>query len=562
MPFESAFVELSVILLFAAAVGFAGLLLKQPLIVSFIVAGILAGPSGLDLVRAEEHIDLLAEFGVSLLLFVVGLKLDLHLIRSTGAVALTTGLGQVLFTSVVGYLLCLGLGLTPLASLYVAVALTFSSTIIIVKLLTDKGEIDALHGRVALGFLIVQDMVVVLAMIALSALGVGQEAENGLVMVIAAMVAKGALLLGAVALFVRYLAEPLLERLARSPELMVLLAVGLAVAVASVSDLFGFSKEMGALLAGVAFASTRYRDVIGARLMSLRDFMLLFFFIGLGAHLDFSTIGAEIPAAVVLSLFVLIGNPLIVMVIMGVMGYRRRTGFLAGLTVAQISEFSLVFMALGASLGHVEPAAVGLVTLVGLITIGLSTYMILYSQHLYRFLEPWLGPFERTVPHREARDDSGTLGQRYDVLLFGLGRYGRNIARHLDEAGLSLLGIDFDPDAVRQFRAEGHRALYGDAADPDFAGELPIDHSRWVVLAMPTRPQTLREVDPAITLIRSLRARGYRGGIAATAHRKAEAAALKAAGADLVLRPFDDAARGAVEEILRHDPNQRERQHA
>ena len=173
------FYEIAAILVLAAAIGFIGLLARQPLIVSFIAVGILVGPSVLDIARSDQHIDLLAELGIAVLLFLVGLKLDLKLVRTLGPVALTTGLGQVLFTSVIGFLLGLALGLDATTSFYVAVALTFSSTIIIVKLLSDKKEIDALHGRIALGFLIVQDIVVVIAMIALSAAGVGAGEETG-----------------------------------------------------------------------------------------------------------------------------------------------------------------------------------------------------------------------------------------------------------------------------------------------------------------------------------------------------------------------------------------------
>ncbi|MEM8704032.1 MAG: cation:proton antiporter, partial [Pseudomonadota bacterium] len=145
------FYEIAALLVLAAGVGFVGLLLRQPLIVSFIAVGILAGPSVLDIAKSDEHIDLLAELGIAVLLFLVGLKLDLKLVRTLGPVALMTGLGQVIFTTVFGFLIGLALGLGPVTSLYVAVALTFSSTIIIVKLLTDKREIDSLHGRIALG---------------------------------------------------------------------------------------------------------------------------------------------------------------------------------------------------------------------------------------------------------------------------------------------------------------------------------------------------------------------------------------------------------------------------
>jgi Kef-type K+ transport system membrane component KefB len=396
----SVFHEVAALLVLGAAAGLAALLLRQPLIVGLIGAGILAGPSALGLARSDAHIALLAELGIAVLLFLVGLKLDLRLVRSLGPVATATGLGQVAFTAGLGFLLCLALGLDALTSLYVAVALTFSSTIIIVKLLSDKREIDSLHGRIALGFLIVQDIVVVLAMVVVSAMAVGTgeaSAMAGLLRVLAG----GGLLLGAVALFMRFLALPLTRRLARAPELLAGFAIGWAALLAAIADHIGLGKELGGLIAGVSLASTPYREAVAGRLSSLRDFLLLFFFIALGARLDLGLLGAQTGAAVVLSLFVLIGNPLIVVAIMGAMGYRRRTGFLAGLTVAQISEFSLIFMAMGVALGHVAEAALGLVTLVGLVTIALSTYMITHSQRLFAWVDPLLRPFERRRPWRE-----------------------------------------------------------------------------------------------------------------------------------------------------------------
>ncbi|GAB5467549.1 MAG: cation:proton antiporter [Rhodospirillales bacterium] len=454
----SLFYEVAALLVLAAAVGLLGVLARQPLIVSFIAVGILAGPSVLGLAQSDEHIDLLAELGIAVLLFLVGLKLDIKLVRTLGPVALMTGLGQVAFTSIIGFAMGLALGFDSVTSLYIAVALTFSSTIIIVKLLSDKREIDSLHGRIALGFLIVQDLVVVLAMVVLSAIGVGTQGGTALGD-IALIFVSGLAMLVFVGLFIRYLAEPLVERLARAPELLVCFAIGWAALFAAVGDLLGLSMELGGLLAGVSLASTRLREAMAARLAPLRDFLLLFFFIALGAHLDLSLVGAQIPAAAAFSLFVLIGNPLIVLVIMGLMGYRKRTGFLAGLTVAQISEFSLIFMAMGVSLGHVGGDGLGLVTLVGLITISLSTYMITYSHRLYDWLEPLLSPFERKGTPREAEEQEDLTQSRYDVLLFGLGRFGGAVAQRLRAQGLRVLGIDFNPEAVRRWRQEGFEAL-------------------------------------------------------------------------------------------------------
>ncbi|MFW5655678.1 MAG: cation:proton antiporter, partial [Roseicyclus sp.] len=370
------FYEIAALLVLAAGVGFVGLLLRQPLIVSFIAVGILAGPSVLDIAQSDAQIDLLAELGIALLLFLVGLKLDFNLVRTLGPVALVTGLGQVAFTTVFGFLIALAMGLDATTAIYVAIALTFSSTIIIVKLLSDKREIDALHGRIALGFLIVQDVVVVIAMIALSAIGVGAAAGaegGGALGDVARVLGYGVAMLGFVVVFIRFVANPLVERLSAAPELLVSFAIGWAALLAAVGHYLGFGKELGGLLAGVSLASTPFREAIAARLASLRDFLLLFFFIALGASLDLSVLGASVWPAIVLSLFVLIGNPLIVLAIMGAMGYRKRTGFLAGLTVAQISEFSLIFMAMGVAIGHVADEALGLVTLVGLVTIAAST---------------------------------------------------------------------------------------------------------------------------------------------------------------------------------------------
>ncbi|MGF1457107.1 MAG: cation:proton antiporter [Alphaproteobacteria bacterium] len=539
------FYEVATLLVLASTIGFVGLLLRQPLIVSFIVVGIMAGPSGLDIARSDEAIDLLAELGIAVLLFLVGLKLDLTLVRTLGPVALMTGLGQVAFTTLFGFFIGLGVGLDVTTSLYVAVALTFSSTIIIVKLLSDKREIDSLHGRIALGFLIVQDIVVVLAMIVLSAIGVGSGEEAAYTDILAVF-GYGALSLLAVGLFIRFLANPLVERLARAPELLVSFAIGLAALLAAVGHYLGFGKELGGLLAGVALASTPFREAIAARLASLRDFLLLFFFIALGASLDLSILGQSVGPAVVLSLFVLIGNPLIVLLIMMALGYHRRTGFLAGLTVAQISEFSLIFMAMGVSIGHVDETALGLVTLVGLITIAASTYLITYSHTIYAWLEPVLSRLDPRKDEAGSDPDGMAPGAKHTVILFGLGRYGLAIAEALYSRGWSVLGIDFDPMAVRHARERGIEALYGDATDPEFLGHLPLTGVTWAVSAVPYHDTGVSHDDPRRSLIGALKSAGFSGRIAVAAHSDDAAGQWRSAGAHIVLMPFRDAAAHAA----------------
>lgn len=544
--FPTVFYEIAAILALAAVVGLAGLWLRQPLIVGFIAAGILAGPDVLGLVQAVEHVELLAEIGIAVLLFLVGLHLDLQLVRTLGAVAVATGLGQIVFTALFGFALCLALGLDPVSSAYVAVALTFSSTIIIVKLLSDKREIDSLHGRIALGFLIVQDIAVVAAMVVLSTLGIG-SAVSGAGGGLAFTLMGGLAMLAGIVLFIRYVAEPLLRRLARAPELLVTFALSWAVLLAALGDWLGLGKELGGLIGGVSLASSSYREAMASRLSSLRDFLLLFFFISLGAHIDIGLLGAQLPVAVVLSLFVLVGNPIIVMAIMGAMGYRRRTGFMAGLTVAQISEFSLIFLGVGISLGHVSGEILGLATMVGLVTITLSTYMIIHSHTLFALVEPYLGLFERRSADAEQAFERAESDRRYDVILFGLGRFGREIAKGLRAREWSVLGVDFDPEALHRWRLRGLPGIYGDAGDPELPSNLPLRDAAWVVVTIAPTRTGVTGTDPRLAILHGLRSAGYRGRVALTSHDPLDAKHMMEAGVDRVLMPFGDAAVRAVE---------------
>ena len=557
--FASIFYEISLLVLLAAAVGFVGLLLRQPLVVAFIAVGVIAGPDVLGLVSSVDFIETLSQISIAVLLFLVGLKLDVSLVRNLGKVAVATGLGQVTFTAFFGFLICLALGIDPLTSLYISVALTFSSTIIIVKLLSDKQEIGALHGKIALGFLIVQDIFVVLAMVTLSAIGVGLGEDSGGVWEVVQVFLGGAVMVVAVILFIRYVADPLLSQVARSPELMVIFAVGWAASLAALGDALGFGKELGGLLAGVSLASTEFREAISSRLASLRDFLLLFFFINLGAALQLSTLGDQIGPAIVLSLFVLIGNPLIVLAIMGFMGYRKRTGFLAGLTVAQISEFSLIFMAMGITIGHVGGEAMGLVTLVGLVTIAISVYMITWSHKLFEICEPWLGMFERRKAFRETADTDGEVEARgHDFVVFGLGRYGCRIGARLQEKGYNVLGIDFDPAALANWRRMGMEATYGDATDPEFVAHLDLSGVQAVVSAVPRDRGALTEADPQLALLHGLRSVNYRGRVFLSVQKVAEADELLDQGASVVLKPFDDAADYAVRQLIKAEEREAE----
>jgi Kef-type K+ transport system membrane component KefB/Trk K+ transport system NAD-binding subunit len=542
MTHGNTFFEIAVILMIASLLGMFGQKLRQPLLIMFLAAGILVGPSGLGIIESYGQIELLAHIGIALLLFIVGLKLDLQLIRTTGTVALATGLGQIIFTSVIGFIIAIALDMSFISAAYVSVALTFSSTIIIVKLLSDKREIDSLHGQIALGFLIVQDIAAILALVALTTLGSSVGGENSFYVSSLIIAAKGVGLLGVVALLMKYFLPFLMRRISRSQEMLTLFAIAWAVALGAISEWLGFSKEVGAFLAGISLASTDYRDAIGARLTGLRDFLLLFFFIDLGARLDWSAVGSQLGASAIFSVFVLIGNPLIVLAIMGFMGYRRRTSFLAGLTVAQISEFSLIVAALGLTLGHINKETMGLITLVGVVTICLSTYMILYSAELYKLFSRPLRIFERRNPYREAAIDNFKEWSSVDIILFGLGNYGSGLADYLLRRNKYILAVDFDPSVLERCCSLGMSVLYGDVADPEIHKQLPLNKAKWVI-------STVRSRNLNLSLLNQLKNKGYKGKIALTAVSQQEADEFEKNGAHLVFRPFADAVEQAVDSL-------------
>lgn len=527
------FYEFAIILALAAVLGAAGQLLKQPLIVTFILLGILLGPSMLNVVRSKEQIGLLAEIGIAVLLFIVGLKLDLRIIRSVGRIALITGMGQVIFTSLLGYVIGLWLGFSSLHSFYIALALTFSSTIIIVKLLSDNKEIDSLHGQITIGLLIVQDIVVILVMIVLSSVKHG--GEDSLSLDIIKRLGAGVLMILFAFAAMKWIIPALNNFLARSQEMLTLFAVAWAVTLAAAGEMSGFSGEVGAFMAGVSLASSDFRELISSRLQSLRDFLLLFFFVNLGVHLDLSVIGSQVWAALLFSLFVLIGKPIVVMAIMGAMGYRKRTSFLTSNMLPQISEFSLIFAGLGLSVGHINAETVGLITLVGLITITLSTYLALYSHRIYNYVAPSLRIFERKMPVMEDAE-SETGDKPYDVVIIGLGRFGSKLADMLDEyPEIRYLGIDFDPGIIQNWKSKGRNIIYGDMEDPELLSQFQYRDAKMIV-------STVADMELSIHLLKSLRRRRYSGQIFLSAMNDTEYKQLADSGVCEVLRPHQMAA--------------------
>ncbi len=466
------FTELSLLLAIAVGISIVMRALRQPLIVGHILTGILVGPSVFGFITSAETITEFGSFGIALLLFIVGLGLNPRVIKEVGRVALLTGVGQVLFTSLFGFGIVRLLGYGNVPAFYIAVALTFSSTIIILKLLSDKKEQNKLHGKISIGFLLVQDIIATLALVVASATSSGGFSPADLASLVLKAIALGIVIM----LISKFILTPLTGFISRSQELLFLFAIAWGFGIGTLFFELGFSLEIGALVAGVALSTMTYAQEVSSRLRPLRDFFIVIFFIALGAGLDIGNVGSIIWQAVGLSAFVLIGNPIIVMVIMGLLGYTKKTSFKAGLAVAQISEFSLIFILLGQRNGQVESAAVSLVTIIGIITIAISSYMITYSDGLYATFEKYLSLFER----RKVKMDQESKNN-YDLILLGYQKGGHEFIKAFERLKKRFVVIDYDPDVIDVLEKRKVSYLYGDTTDVELLEEAGIDRAKLVV---------------------------------------------------------------------------------
>jgi Kef-type K+ transport system membrane component KefB len=473
------FIEITLVIIVTTLL--AGLMrsLKQPLIISYIISGILIGPYFLNVIRSTETMTLFSHIGIALVLFIVGLRLSPKIMRDVGRVSLIAGIGQILFTSLIGFFIGKFLGFSTTVSIYVAIALTFSSTIIIMKLLTDKKDTNTLYGKIATGFLIVQDLVAVLILMIIPSISEGLDLPALIFETIFVGVGLFVLLL----VMSLYALPKITNYIAKSQELLLLFSICWCLSLASLFHHINFSMGIGALLAGVTLSLTPHRYEISSKMKPLRDFFIVLFFIFLGSQMAFADISHYIIPIIIFSAFIFVGNPLIVMILMGLLGYTKRNSFLAGLTVAQISEFSLLIIMLGISVGHLTNEILSFVTAIGLITIAGSAYMILYANKIYPHLSNYLRVFERKG--KKVDEHKYNTGKSYDIVLFGCDRLGHFLLKPFKKIKKKFLVVDNNPEIISNLAKNGIHCRYGDADNNEMLDGLNLQNVKMVISTVP-----------------------------------------------------------------------------
>jgi len=521
--FDNLFFQIGGVLVIAGALSFLARALRQPLIIAYLVTGILVGPTIFSFVHESEVFEAMGKIGVAFLLFTVGLGLNWRRIKEIGGVAVASGLAQVLFASLIGFGIAKFFGFDLTTSLFIAVAFSFSSTIIVVKMLMDKDHLDTLYGKIAVGFLLVQDLVAMIILLVLGAMAKGGTLTD----ILFWSFGKGLLVL-LVFWFVSSRIIPRLVRVAaQSQELLLIFSLGWCFAVATGLYFLGFGLEMGALIAGIALSGTQYEQEINARVRPLRDFFLILFFIVLGTQLQLAAAPGLIGPIIVFSLYILLGNPLVMMFVLRTLGYHPQTGFLAGTTAAQISEFSFIMLAAGISSGLVSSSALTLATAVGLITIGCSAYLVKENERVYEWLKPVLRFLEKQRVKHAVKTQKLVLPE---IILFGCHRSGEILLPEIKKMQQRFLVVDYDPVVVEKLIKKKIPAVYGDAGDEDFLRGLQTEKSKLVLSTIP-------DVTTSLDLLSYLRARNFKG-IAIVAARSAEEAGdCYEAGAEYVIVP-------------------------
>lgn len=519
------FSQLAVLFTIAGIFGIFAQYLKQPLLVGYLFAGIIL--ASLGVIQNSEAMSGLGQIGVTLLLFLLGLEMNVSDLPRIGRVAIICGVAQIVATSVIGFIVTQLFGFSLLSAGYIAISVSFSSTVIVVKLLSEKKDLGSLYGKLTVGILLVQDLVAIAILMFLSSVGKGEGSSVNYLFI----AAKGICLFALVWFFSKKIIPTVFEKIAtNSHELLFIVSVAWALGVSAfVKGTLGFTLEIGGFLAGLSLSNIHEHVQIAARTRNLRDFFLTLFFLLLGTQIVFErNMLAIIPMALVFSSVVLIIKPLVVLIFLELSGYKRRTAFLSGLTLAQTSEFSLILASAGVTLGHLGVKEAGLITLTGVITMAFSTYLIMAQDKIYKVLKPFIGFFERRVGFE------GNTSQEFEykdhVILVGCDRTGNQLIPYFRRKNISYVVIDFNPKIYSRLVSEKIPVIFGDIGDHEIMEMARVKDASMIISTIPN-------ITDNLALLEYIKTSEIKPSTIIISQRRTDALTLYEKGATYVIVP-------------------------
>lgn len=515
------FVQLGLILIIAAVAAYVLKLIKQPQILAYFLVGILITPV-FGLVTDISLIESMSIIGIAFLLFIVGIEIDLKKLKNVALVSTLGGGIQILSLFVFGFLIALLLGFLSLEAAYIGLMFAFSSTMVVMKLLSDKRELNTLHGRIVVGILLLEDIVAIFALSVLSSV-------NGFTFSLLGIALLKFLSLFAMAfLCSKYLFPKIFRFPARNPELLLISSLAVCFIFSLAFYYLGFSIAIGAFLAGVTLGNLEYNLEIIAKVRSLRDFFALLFFVSLGMRLSPDIVKQMIMPLIVFGLFIVLFKPLLTMVVCSLFKYTKKPAFFSALSLSQVGEFSLVIAAQGLLLGHISSNLFSLVVVVTLFSITLSSYLIEHKEWFCRMLDKPLKIFE--VFSTKGAEYSPAEAEP-SIVLCGHNRIGYSILKGFGkEMKKKVLIIDFNPEIIDKLAKEGYHCIYGDVSDEDIIEKMELERIEMLISTIP-------EVKDNLHLIKKTREANKRAKIIVTASEIDEALQFYKAGADYVIMP-------------------------
>ncbi len=522
----------------AAVFGVVSWRLKQPLILAYLLAGVVVGPIGLRWVTNLQSIQTVAEIGLILLLFVIGLEIDLKKLASAGPPMLLTGVLQVPICIALGlgYFTLFGahVGGGDYSLLYLAACMSLSSTLVVVKLLNDRMELDTLPGRITLGVLVIQDLW------AVAMLAVQPNVSNPDLLPLALSLAKGALLVVGSLFLSKWVLPYLFRTVAKAPELVLVSALAWCFFLAGIASFIGLSREMGALIAGVSLSTFPYNLDVMAKAVSIRDFFVTLFFVALGMQIPVPTVEVlELTAAA--SAFAIVSR-VVVVPILYALRLGLRTSFVPAINLAQVSEFSIVIAFLGVSLHQIKVEILTVVILTFALTSVASTYMINSSHAIQTFMTELL----KRVGLKDLDSAAGTPEEpeeHYPVVFLGFFRDASSILYEFEHEGdveesrdfvSKIMVIDFNPTVMRELRRRGIKVVYGDIAHADTLRHAGIQSAELVVSSI--TDDVLRGTSN-LRILRSVRTQAPHVRVVLTTDHIPQALRFYEEGADFVFIP-------------------------
>ena len=517
---ELILLDLSIIIIAAALMAIIARFLKQPAVLAYIVGGVLIGPFGFKLIQNIDFVKTLGELGIALLLFVVGLELSVDRIKKVGATATFIGCAEVAIVTIVGFLLARVFGFSGIESVYIGLILAFSSTLVVIKLLSDNRELDTLHGRIMLGILLVQDVIVILALTLLintnvSAFAFAKIAVLGIALVAVAAVAT------------KYILPLFFKKIAESQELLFLFALAWCFMFAGAASYLGFSIVIGAFIAGVALANFPYNIEIIGRVKPIRDFFVTIFFVAIGIQIIPTIDKALYFPILAFFLVAILLKPMIISTLVSLHKYARRTAFLSGIGMAQVSEFSIILAMQGVLLNQISDNILSIAIILTAVTMLVSTYFIKYDDKLYKAIGHHFLFFNKKLEH-----DISHIAEELNnhVIIFGADRTGRKIVNSLRKLGAQLLIVDYNPDIIHGLISRKINCICGDAEDPEILNRINLGKAYAIISTIP-------EITINHAIIRRLKRRNSKATFFSVAENAGDALKLYEAGADYVILP-------------------------